>query len=465
VLLHVVEGLTALKEDGSVGPLLADHWMVSPDGRTYTFILRKGVRFHNGAPLTAADVVWSLDRYLDPKTRWRCLSELKGGVAVVTGVRARDASTVEVTLDRPAPLFLMTLARPDCGEAGILQKASVDAQGRWVAPIGTGPFRLGAWNRNQFVELERFPGYVSRGGPPDGNTGGKAALVDKVRYLIIPDASAARAALLRGDIDVLDGLSPTELPALRGKPGIRIEVSPTDDLYAILLQTRDPLLKDARLRRAIALSIDAAKLTKAVTWGTGDATNGPIPRASAYSGPAEAALAKANLEEARALVRQSGYKGQPIRLGTNMRYTQAFDAAVLVQAMAAQAGIHLEIETLDWATELAKYASGDYQALSFPYSARMDPSLIFGSLIGDKSRDPRKVWDTPRARSLLQQSMTEADRTRRQAVFDEMTRAFEADAPSIPLFSSGRIVGLRANVVGYRNWATAQQRLWNVSVR
>lgn len=466
VLMHVVEGLVAVREDTSIGPMLADRWTVSPDGKTYTFVLRQGVRFHNGAPLTSADVVWSLKRYLDPKTKWRCRPDLsKSGIAQIMGVEARDPLTVAVSLDRPAPLFLTTLARADCGGTGILQRASVDPQGRWIAPIGTGPFRFGTWRRNQWIELERFGQYASRGGPPDGNTGGKAAEVDKIRFLVIPDASAARAALLRGDLDILDGLSPTELGGVRSKRGVKIGAIPTLDLYAVLLQTKDPLLRDARLRRAIALSIDAAKLTKAVTWGTGQASSSPISRVSPYSGPVEAELVKRDLGEARRLAQASGYKGQPIRLATNLRYTQMFDTAVVVQAMAAQAGIHFEIETLDWATELARYGSGDYQAMSFGFSARVDPSLTFGSLIGNKTKDPRKVWDSPEAERLLKQSITEPDVGRRQAVFDTLSRQFIAEAPAVALFSSGRITLMRANVAGFRPWAAAPERLWNVALR
>jgi len=466
VVMHVVEGLVALRENGAVGPMLADHWTVSPDGKTYRFTLRPDVTFHDGRTMTSADVVWSLTRYLDPATHWRCLADLsKDGIAAVDRITAIGQLEVEIGLDRPAPLFLATLARPDCGGTGILSPASVDAAGRWIAPIGTGPYRFGAWKHNQFVELDRFASYASRAGPPDGYGGGKSALVDKVRFLVIPDASAARAALQRGELDILDGLEPTELPSLRGKPGITISSARGDDLYALLLQTRDPLLRDVRLRRAIALSIDAARLTTAVTEGLGDPHNGPIPGASPYSGPVESALAETDIQKARLLARESGYKGQPIKLGVNLRYAQTFNAGVLVQAMAAQAGINFEIETLDWAAELARYAAGDYQALSFPYSARMDPSFILSAMIGDKAKDPRKVWDTPEAQQLLQDSLAEPSPERRQEIFDAVTRAFEADVPAVALFSAAHVTALRTNVTGFRGWAAGLPRFWNVRLR
>jgi peptide/nickel transport system substrate-binding protein len=465
VLLHVVEGLVAARENTSVGPMLADHWTVSDDGRTYTFFLRKGVVFHNGEPLTSADVVWSFNRYLNPKTGWRCVGEFSDkGIGRILSVTAADPSTVAITLDRPAPLFLNTLARADCGGTGILQRQSVGPDGRWRAPVGTGPFQLATWKRNQYVELIRFPRYVSRPGPRDGDTGGKEALVDKVRFLIIPGGSAARAALLRGSLDVLDNLAPQEMAGLRGKPDVRLEIVPTLDLYLIRFQTRDPVLRDERLRRAIALAIDTTALTRAITWGTGRPDNSPVPAASPFYGPIEAQLRKVDLNEARRLVQESGYHGQKIQLVTNHRYPKMFDAAVLVQAMAAQIRVNFEIQTLDWAGQLAAYNTGAYQAMSFGYSARLDPSLQFGLLIGDKSQDPIKVWDTPRARALLHQSIEAADPAARQAAFDALHTDFMREVPAIALFNSGRITALRANVYGYRGWPAAQQRLWGVGI-
>ena len=212
VLMHVVEGLVASREDGSVGPLLASGWTVSPDGRTYTFNLRSDVVFHNGAPLTSAEVVWTLNRYFRSASRWRCKLDFSDqGIGNLVSITAPDAHTVVVALDRPAPLFLKILSRTDCTGTGILHPDSVGPDGLWREPIGTGPFKIGVWRRNQFVELIGFEGYASLPGAVDGYTGGKKALVDRVMLLVIPDGSAATAALLRGSLDVLDNLSPTDL--------------------------------------------------------------------------------------------------------------------------------------------------------------------------------------------------------------------------------------------------------------
>jgi peptide/nickel transport system substrate-binding protein len=465
VLLHVVEGLVASREDGSPAPMLASRWTVSPDGRVYTFALRPDVVFHNGAPLTAAEVIWSLQRYLKPETRWRCLEEFgPNGIARVVSIEAPDPHTVVVTLDQAAPMFLTTLTRADCGGTGILHPDSVDADGNWRMPIGTGPFAMGEWRHNQFIELDRFAHYSPLPGKRDGNAGGKHALVDHVRFLIIPDSSAARAALIRGSLDVLDNLAASELTGIRGRTDLRFQLVPILDCYAVLIQTRDPLLSDVRIRTAIALTLDTVGLAKAITWGTGAADNSPIPAASPFHGPVESNIRPADVAGARRLLAAAGYDGRPIQLITSRRDPQMFDTAVVFQAMAAQAGVHLEIDTLDWPAHLSRYTVGNYQMMVMSFSARIDPTLSFGIFIGDKNRDPRKVWDTQRSRDLLAQSMAVGDSAARQAVFDTLTRDFLNEVPAVALFNSSRLSVVRANVTGYSNWMAAQQRLWGVGL-
>jgi peptide/nickel transport system substrate-binding protein len=465
VLLHVVEGLVALREDGSVGPMLASSWTVSPDGRTYRFALRHGIRFHNGAPLTSADVKWSLDRYLAPDSHWRCKSDLSAkGIAAVTVIDTPDPDTVDIVLDRPAPLFLATLARLDCGGTGITHRASVGPDGAWLYPIGTGPFRWGEWRHNQYIDLVKYDGYRPLPGGTDGNAGGKHALVERVRFSVIPDGSAASAALLRGSLDVLDALAPNELGTIAGAPGIKQDSAMSADFYGILLQTGAPILRDVRLRRALALSLDVAALTRVVTHGTGVPDSSPVPAANAFYGAAERVLVKRDLATARALVKASGYRGEPIELMTSHSPPEMYDAAILVQAMARDAGINIEIVSLDWATQFARYSSGDYQATMFGFSARMDASQMFGVLIGDRATDPRKVWNSPQAIDLLHQSVVTGDRAQRQKIFDQLEARFRSEVPAIVLYNTRRVTALRTPVTGYRAWSAQTQRLWNVGL-
>jgi len=466
VMAHIVEGLVAFRDDTSVGPMLADSWAVSDDGRAYTFKLRQGVKFHNGATMTSDDVVWSLKRWLDPATQWRCLSEFgPTGIARVEKIEAPDAATVVVTLDQPSALFLPTLARPDCGQTAIIHRDSVGPDGKWIAPIGTGPFKLGEWKRGQYVDLVKFDGYVSRSEPRTGYTGEKKVLVDKVRFNVVPDSAAARAGLLSGSLDVITSLSIPDMDELKSQGEAQLSITPALGLTGILFQTRDPLLKDVRIRRAIALSLDTAQIVDAVMEGTAKPNNSALPIGSPFYGVIEAKGYQQNLDEAKKLLAQAGYHGQPIKMITNKRYAYVFDSAVLTQEMARAAGINIELEVLDWAAQLDRYNRGDYQSMSFVYSARLDPSLSFEMLMGPKDKQPRKVWDNPQAQQMLQQSMQISDSAKRQELFDEMHRRFIDDVPMVALFNGSELVGLRKSIKGYAGWLYPEPRFWGVSLQ
>ena len=465
VLLHVVEGLVAYRENGTLGPLLAQSWTISPDGKTYTFKLRHGVYFHNGAPMTAADVVWSLDRYVAKGPLWRCSDTIgPKGMTTITGVTARDPYTVDVTLSRPAPLFLATLARMDCGETAILSPSSVDANGNWIAPVGTGPFKFAEWKHNQYIDVVKFDKYAALPGPRDGNTGGKAPLVDRVRFLIVPDSSAATGALLRGSLDVLGEVAYVDYETVRKDKDVVVDVTPMEDINTVLLQVKDPVLSDPRMRRAIALTIDTVGLARVVTHGTALANNSPVPRPSAYYGPVEAKLRGVNLGEARALAAAAGYHGQPIRLTTNHRYPELFDQAVLIQAMAREAGITIDIDAVDWATEVTKYSKGDYQMISFSFSSRLDPAFNYQLFIGDKKTEPKKVWESAEAKTWLSTLLDTPKPEDRQAAADHLQALFLEDTPAIVTFNSARISAYRRNVTGFKAWLTGFPRYWGVSV-
>ncbi|WP_326537833.1 ABC transporter substrate-binding protein [Pseudorhodoferax sp.] len=463
VLLHVGEGLVALREDTSVSPMLASKVDTSADGLAYTFTLREGVKFHNGAPLTAEDVVWSWQRYLKPTSGWRCLSEFDGkGMTRVLSVEAPNPKTVVFKLERASALFLTMMARPDCGGAAVLHRSSVGPDGQWKEPVGTGPYRLKEWKRGQYVELTRFDGYAARNEPRDGLAGGKKAEIENLRFVVIPDSAAAKAALYSNGIDAFISPSPADVVEMRGRSDVLLDTTPVMTMVALLLQTSDPLLKDVRIRRALALALDTGELAKSVTEGLSPVNNSVVPSTSPYYGAAQRGGFKRDLTAAKKLLAEAGYRGQPIRMVANKRYEALYSAAVLVQAMASEAGINVELEVMDWATQLDRYNKGQYQSMAFVYSARIDPALNYEMVSGDKAAQPRKVWDSPYAQSRLAEAMVSRDKARRQVLFDELHQQMLQDVPMVVLFNASDTTAMRKNVVGFKGWAPAKPRFWNV---
>nr|WP_047582281.1 ABC transporter substrate-binding protein [Methylobacterium sp. ZNC0032] len=465
VVLHMVEGLVGYAEDGSVGPLLAEKVEISPDGKTYTFTLRKGVKFHNGATMTSADVLWSWTRYMDPKTDWRCLSDFDGrnGLKVVSA-KAPDADSFVMELNEPNGLFLDTLARADCGGTAVIHKDSVKADGSWDKPIGTGPFRLGEWKRSQSVQLLAFDQYVSpKGDKRDGYIGSKRPLVKEARFMVIPDAATVKAGLLSGSLDM--ALMPeSDVPDLKNAPNLTLAIAPNPVRHSLIIQTRDPVMKNQALRQAIAAAIDFPELVANVTNGLGKPNNSPIYMTSKYYGDVEKQGFKYDPAAAKALLQKAGYKGEKIVILANKRSSvPSFNTAVIAQAMMQVVGINAEIEVLEWATQLDRYNKGNYQMQSFSYSSRFDPALGFEQISGPKDKQPRKIWEEPEALALIQKSMVVTDTTERQKIFDDLHKRFLDQVPTIFTHNDLDIIAHSKKVSGVTPWAS-QLRLWEVSV-
>ncbi|TCP77240.1 peptide/nickel transport system substrate-binding protein [Rhizobium sp. PP-CC-2G-626] len=463
VIQHLFEGLTAFREDGSVGLLLAKSEELSADGKTLVFRLRDGLMFHNGDPLTANDVVWNWKRYLDPKTGWRCLSAFDGSKGgKLLDVVAPDRLTVEFRFDAAMPMASAMMARPDCGGSGIASSKSVAADGTWQTPIGTGPFKLGEWRSGETIRLDRFDDYAALPGASDGYTGNKKANVDAVLLRIIADTEAAKNALLAGDIDLIPDVPPTVAEELTSRVGFKTDKSEGMSFTGLILQTNDPILKDARLRQAIERALDRKQIANAMTGGYSSPNCSPIPKASPWFSHEQAECPSADPVVLSELLTAAGYKGQTITLQTSK--DGYYEVAIITQAMLAAAGMNVQLEVSDWATQFENYDSGRFQMQTFSFSARMDPSLSFDMFTGSKAEDPRKLWDNASAQKLLNESFSEADPIKRRAIFDTLFTLFKADVPMIVFYNGSQVSAFRDAVTGYKAWLGETPRFWRVDM-
>ena len=467
VLHHVVESLVAYRENLSVAPLVAQRFDVSPDHRSYRFVLRDGLRFHNGAPVTSAEVKWSWLRMLDDKTGFRCRSwydgsDKAGFGAKIVAIDTPDPKTVIFRLDRPNSAFLDQMASLQCITA-ILHPDSVARDGSWIAPIGTGPYRIARWQRGEYIELRRFAGYHPRPEPADGYAGGRRALAERVRFMIVPEPSVGQSALQAGDIDILPRV-PAYLIAHAKVPQGTLEL-PSEQLYwnVLLVQTRDPLFSDVRMRRALAYAIDGAQVAAITTYGASKANPSAVPRISPFHSKAQNIWWPYDPARARALLAAAGYNGQPVHIQTNRKFPFMFDNAVAVQAMLVAAGIDARLEVLDWATHLANYVAGDFQLSIFSYSARAHPVLSYAAFIGSKDLNSAAQWDDPAARRLLRASVEADTPAAQQRMFDQLHALMFRDVPIIGLYNENSVDLVRPDIKGYRNSPLGHPRLWGVS--
>lgn len=471
VMHHIVEALVAHDELLDVSPSVAERWELLDDQRTYVFHLRQGLRFHNGAPVTSREVSWSLRRVLEPDSGWQCRrwyvaghpdDDDDGAPSVIESVEAPDDHTVVIRLAEPSTLFLPRLANIQCIPA-ILHPDSLDADGRWKAPIGTGPYRLAAWRRGEYVELERFEAYVPRGGAPDGLVGAKHALAERLRFVISPDTAATKAALLSGQVDVVPGLPMSAAEDLRSATGVHVAIATTLDWTALLVQTRDPVLADPRVRRAIAHAIDRQMLVNFNAWGQASVNSSAVPAGIAAHSAVHDLWYDYDIERARALLNEAGYRGQPIRIQTNRRYEYMYSNAVVIQAMLHAAGMNAHIQVIDWASQLGNYYSGRYQLSTFGFSAIAVPALRYHKLIGSKDDRPVFMWESDSAARLLGEAIQTTDPARHQALLDQLHREMVRDVPIIGLYNPHGATALRREVQGFQPWAMNLPRLWGVS--
>jgi peptide/nickel transport system substrate-binding protein len=465
VMLNLVEGLVGYGEGGSVKPLLAKSIAVSPDGLSYTFKLRQGVTFHDGTSFASSDVLWNWKRYADAATKWRCLPDVDGTNGLkVTSVEAPDDETVVMHIDKPNALFLDTLARTDCGGMAMLGRASVNADGSWNKPIGTGPYQLVNWKKGQAVTLKKFDDYKSPNGKGfDGYVGDKTPHIDDVTLVVVPDPSTVKAALLSGDIDVAQAL-PSDVEELKQSKGI-VVLTPSDaSKHAILFQTNDPLFKDTKFRQAITMALDLKQLVGFASEGLSEPSNSAVFGMSAYNDAVQKSTFQYDPEKAKELLAQTAYKGETIKLIANKRAPMpSSQVALVAQSMLQAIGVKVEIETLEWATQLEKYNSGDYQMMSFSYSSRLDPALSFEQFAGDKRKQPRKVWDNPAALALIDKAKITADPSERQKIFDQLHEMMLADAPLIILYNGVTAWAHRDRIENFKPWE-GKPRLWGATV-
>lgn len=470
VMHHVVEALVGYGEDLTIKPVVADSWRVEDGGRTYVFTLRDGIRFHNGAPVTSAEVRWSWQRYLDPATQWKCTAWFRAGedenadsgnASEITAIDTPDDRTVVFHLAEPSSLFLDRMANVQCISA-ILHPDSVAADGSWIEPVGTGPYRFGTWKHSEYIELERFDGYRPREGPPDGLAGRKIAYADRIRFVISPDAASTRSALLSRQIDVFHQVPMGGLEDFVKAEGVVVETSPTLSWSVLLLQTRDPLLRDPRIRRAIATAIDREMVSRFNTYGYASVNSSAVPVGTAAHTPVHDEWYPADVQQARRMLEEAGYDGEPVRIQANRKYQNMYNNAVVIQAMLQAAGMNAHIEVMDWASQLADYFAGRFQLSAFSFSALANPTLRYYKLIGSKDRRPVNQWEDPRAIELLEQLIATSEDSERQRLYDELHRLMITDVPIIGLYNAATATAMLDTVRDYRLTPLNLPRLWGV---
>src|SRR3954447_10649669 len=356
----VYDTLFAMDEKFQVKPQMVDKYELSKDRLTYTFTLRDGLKFHDGQPVRAADCIASIDRWAKRDALGQKLAEFTEAWTPV------NDKTFTLKLKRPFPLTLEALAKPSSNVPFIMPEriAKTDASTNITEPIGSGPFK--------FVKEEWVPGskviyvknadYVPRKEPPSWAAGGKVVKVDRVEWIYIPDSATAAAAINAGEVDWWEQLPPDLIPVLAKNKSVKVEnIDPLGSMGVLRFSFMYPPFNNPKMRQALLYAIDQNDYVLGIA---GDIKNGHpcysfftcgTPLSSEVG--AEPMQGKRDLEKAKQLIKEAGYKGEKIVVISATDQPIVHSQSLLTTEMLRKLGLNVELQAGDWGTLITRRTS------------------------------------------------------------------------------------------------------------
>ena len=419
---NVYEGLTRFGADGAINPALASSWVISADGKTYTFTLNKGVTFHNGDAMTAADVKFSLDRARSEDST----NAQKALYAGIADVKAEGDHTVVITLDAPNGQFLFNLA---WGDAVIVNKNTIDAI--TTDANGTGPFMVDRWIKGDRINLVKNPNYW-----------GDAVQLDQATFRFIADPSASFASMMAGDVDAFPGYpAPETLIQFESDDRFRVTSGSTEGETILAINNKAEPFTDLRVRKAVALAINRQDIIDGAMFGFGV----PIGTHFAPHHPDYLDLTAQSAHDiaaAKVLLDEAGYAEG---FETTLKLpppSYARRGGEIIAAQLAQVGIRAEIITVEWAQWLEQVFRGkDYGLTIVSHTEPFD--------IGIYARpDYYFQYDNPAFQDLIKALSAESDPAKRRAMLHQAQTMLADDYVNGFLFQLPQTGVINAKVNG-----------------
>ncbi|MBM3598202.1 MAG: ABC transporter substrate-binding protein [Alphaproteobacteria bacterium] len=356
----VYDTLLAVDEKFNVKPQMAEGWSVSADKLTYTFTLRDGLKFHDGQPVRPADVIASIKRWGARDVIGQTLIERTAAMEAV------DAKTFKIVLKQPFALTLEALSKPSSNTPFIMPEriANTNPNEQIKDATGSGPFKFVAneWVPGNKVVYVKNTDYVPRKEPPSWASGGKVAKVDRVEWLYIPDTATAAAAIDKGEVDWWEQVPVDLVPLLNKNKDIKVEnIDPLGSLGMIRFNHTLPPFDNVKMRQALLHVVDQNDYMLAIA---GDAKNGKIcasyftcgtPMASDVG--TQVLLGKRDMDKAKALIKEAGYKGEKIVILSATDQPIVHAQGLLTTELLRKLGLNVELAASDWGTLITRRSS------------------------------------------------------------------------------------------------------------
>jgi len=415
------DDLCTRDEHLNIQPGLADRWDI-PDPLTYVFHLHQGVTFHDGRPLTSRDVKWTFDSLLQGQIR----STKAAAYRPVDHIDVPDDYTVVFHLKEPFATFLWNVSD---GAIGIVPYGSGDEISRH--PIGSGPFRFVSAEPDKEVVIERSDSYW-----------GKKARLQRVRFTVVPDATTQALELRKGSADIANNaLTGDMVLALARASNLEVLHAPGTVLAYMAFNTRDPILKDVRVRQALAYAIDRTPIIHYLLRDFARPAYSLLPPESwAYNG--NVPHYDYNPDRARQLLEQAGYPSvNGVRFHLTMKTGTDGNTrlmAAVFQQQLREVGIALDIRTFEFATFFADVTRGAYQLHSLRWVGGNEDPDIFEYVFHSAKFSPhganRTYYANPRVDALIDQARGELDQNARKQIYAEIQQILAEDLPYINLW-------------------------------
>ncbi|MDF0603059.1 ABC transporter substrate-binding protein [Psychromarinibacter sp. C21-152] len=454
--MNVCEGLFVLDESWTPQPMLVEDYSYSEDGRALTLTLREGLGFHSGAPLTAADVVASLERF-------RTAAGIGASFAGVTeSIEAVDDLTVRINLKTQTPIVPGLLAG---GQAVIMSAGSIEGHSATDAVTGldcTGPYVLTDYCPDQGVTMTRWDDYQPVDAPADGEAGHKHAYADEILFRLMPEASVRRDSLITGELDVAMSLPTDFYEQLESDPNTRAVTVANNQSLTAVFNTQQGVMSDVNLRRAVYHALEMEPIMLASVGNpefyTIDGSWIPDPNSFWYTTAGIEEFGQPDPALVEKYLAASDYDGEPIRwLVATEQYQKHFLTAITASQQLAEYGINVEIIEQPIATYLQTRANPEaMDAFSSFLPTYVDPTSI-----AYLTPTYPGFWTAPKKMELMDRLATTIDPEERKAIFEEVHALAYDTFPFIKYGTESNMYGVREGVQNYATSAVGGDTFYN----
>ena len=434
VLEHIYDPLLALDKDMNVVPNLAESWEWSNENKTLTMKLRQNVKFHNGEPMTSADVKASYERILNEETG----AAARSFFTSIESIEAPDDYTVVFNLTAPNSAILAAMTNPN---SGILSKKLLDEG--WdpaSEAIGTGAFKLVKWEADNILVLEKNPDFWIPGLP----------YLDGIEFRTLPDESSILAGLRAGTIDWALINNPRVGIVTRGSPNLKMSTAPALAYHVLQLNALRPVFQDVRVRQAISCAIDRQQVLDTASLGEGNVT-GPATPPFYHAAQDDLFCYQKDVEKAKALLVEAGSPEVKFTIiAASDEPPTAVAEAQNIQAQLAEIGVTVEIETLELGVYVDRWLKADFDAAAALNGGNPDPhNMFFRYWHSTGNLNNVANYSDPKIDELLSQAQSITDPVERKAIYDEVQKLLTEAAPWIWLYVGYEYRAMQPYVMGY----------------